>query len=94
MSERYNLNTLSDADLVAAGVSEKLYLRRSREWQSPKLDAIWGECVVRNGDSQGLWQQILAGVLAEEAAIRESNRRASEALKQADEIRRLAQETP
>lgn len=68
----YKLDFLSNDDLVAAGVSEKLYCRRSREGDSKRLGYIWDECQ-RRDSTGGLWQRVLDGVLREESKLRAEN---------------------
>lgn len=75
----YNLDCLDNDELVAAGVSEKLYCRRAGE-DSRRLNHLWDECQ-RRDSTGGLWQRVLDGVLAEEARLRASNDAATAELK-------------
>ena len=81
---RQSLIAMPDAELLAHGVSVYLTARRSRGAARAynALDIVGDECYRRDGVQNGpLWMKILAGVVAEEAKVRESNRRALERLR-------------
>lgn len=68
--------------LVRHGIHVYLGARRSRTADDyAYVDLIGAECFAREGRHGQLWQQILSGVLAEEAAIRRSNEAATESLR-------------